>query len=188
MNYPALSAFLSNYPPLERSYLRWTLNKLHRDEFMAFTDDQVAIIGTLHSIPYVYYHRLDDARLKDGLEMRIDYFDSAMSSAVRGSTPLGEVIPTPTSVYEVLLALAEKVYNEVISDHHSINDCFWVMVQNLLDINIHTNVHMVNPDDIREKVRRWMERENGALSPCPYPHWLSESLWFAAQKYFSDWG
>lgn len=187
MTYPALSRWLDQYPPLERAYLRWSLNKLHRDEFMGFTEYQILIIGTLHSVTYVYVHRLDDGRVKDAFEMRMNYFDRSMHSEVRGNTPIGDVLPTVPSCYEVLLALAEKVYDEIISDHHSINDIFWVMVQNLLDVNIHTETPKLNPDEIRWKIQAWLERKNGATSPCPIAHWLVEPLWYAAQKYFSDW-
>lgn len=187
MTYSALSRWLSQYPPFERAYLRWTLNKLHRDEFMAFTEYQILIIGTLHSVPFIFVHRLDDARVKDAFEMRIDYFDNVMASEVRGNTPIGDVIPTAPSCYEVILALAEKVYDEVISDHHNINDIFWTMVQNLLDVNIHTGLPELNPDEIRWKIQAWVERKNGATAPCPISDWICEPLWYAAQKYFSDW-
>ena len=153
--------------------------------------DYIPLLDKLHHIPFKVIIDMDENRVLDGAFLRKKWtVDEGLYDYIY------EFKDDPVSVFEVLVALAERIEYQVgnimLGDHTS--ERFWDLLKNL-DIEKYTSDNY-KPLNIEEKVNVWMERKfeyngKGSIFPVSKPEkdQRTREIWgqmgeYLMEKYF----
>ena len=130
--------------------------------------DYCLLLNTLFDIPFRAYVEMDNNRIDDALDMRIEYISNQDYHRIDYSAVKNRFV----SCLEVLISLAKRMENDILCDpmeeiDHS-SDHFWMFLRNL-DVEKYTNDRFLEAE-IRLKVEKFIRREykkNGVGSIFP---------------------
>lgn len=104
---------------LNRYYI-WLLEKIDFDSHSEYSH----LLEYLHNKNYIWNNPMDENRSEDGLNLRIRFEDESDYADYSSLT-------RPSSVLEMLIAFAERINTDVMSDNYSTAYFFWLMLDNL---------------------------------------------------------
>lgn len=166
-------------PAVDNAYCDW----LYRKVGVYGTDPDVdLVLDILSGTDFIWSVANDDNRAADGLVLRSTFMDDENWN----SRPFDD---SPCTVLEMLIALANRIDNDIMWDGENDNTekWFWEMVENL-----HMDWH--NSKDIRIKINNFLNRRydvNGVggifpLKQNTYQDQREIEIWYQAQSYLME--
>lgn len=158
---------MSNYV-VDNEYYQWLLRRIDYLEGDGYDD----ALEVMFSTPFEWDIPNDDNRAEDGIQLRYIFMDEEGW----GTMPLDG---KECTFFEMLVALAERIENDVMWDGESdrTDEWFWLMIRNL----------GIKPWDLSGYTYGIIEnfmhhKENVMLFPCDKKLRKSE-IWFQAQSF-----
>ena len=131
------------------------------------------LVDFLFKIPFESFHPMDNNRISDAKSMRDEIVHNEYGARRIDATI---VLDRYISVFEVLIAIAHRMWNDILCDamteEDHTSDYFWEFLRNL-DVEKYTNERF-NELNVREKVEKWVRREYekdgfGSIFPMKKP-------------------
>lgn len=166
--YPEYYSFLCSYLIPD-----WVTN----DSYMV--DSHEILLKILLEKDYYFINPLDKNRAEDGISLR-DIFVSNCD----GNVPDG-----PCRILELLVAFAERIEFQIMSDDNfgdRTSLWFWIMLENL-NVDFIDNMHYNNDSRsyLDTQIDRWLSNRFPAIGIWKKED-LNDDMWMSANKFLSD--
>lgn len=153
------------------TYLGWLISEIHGEEY-------TFLLKKLSEIDFYWSDRIpiDENRAKDGLALRDEYDILAVSEGWedrKSGYSDEDRVEKPCSVLEMMIAMAQRIENDTMSDgimDRSV-EWFWVMIGNL-NLDFLTDLAMSYDGMCYAEmvILRWLDRQFGPDGRgSPYP-------------------
>ena len=166
--------------PIEESYFNWLCAKVLSNSSNMYRD----LLHILHSTEFVWVVPIDENRLEDGLELRIDFLRETRLERDDHWYSLG------CSVLEMLIAFSRRAeFQTGIKD----SDWFWELIENL---GLGEFRRLPNDPSVISEIidrfiwRTYSEDGHGGLFPLRWPKQDQRELeiWYQFYEYLEDQG
>lgn len=153
--------------------------------------DYSLLLSVLFDIPFESFNPMDNNRISDAFNMRMEYLDSEFGEKCDYFVVKDRYI----SVLEVLIALGKRLFWDIMCDPMLENDdshlYFWEFLRNL-DVEKYSNDNFKELN-IRDKVKKWVCRDfkkdgSGSIFPLKKAKTdqRKEEIWNQMQCYLME--